>query len=292
MSERWYHVALTDGRAVTLAAAEGDHPGLAIANATARVGRAGRVWPIGVAAAPAAPLGESIGRGVVVLPDPPTGLALFEYPAGVVAALGERARAAIAPGYARSTDGDTHVVEAVVAGAAARDVFLDVIERLPAVDNVEIDVAAHADPVGDRQVWLTPRLKDARRALRFLDDFEEDCLTSGHVDVAVYVRAPRSTWRLTQHKTLLWLSEDAGLTDQLIGWLARRDLAPCNPLATVAAGPHLHYRSPRSSARPRLLARLKSAGLKRVDLPPPSAGGGRAGDGGGAGGGGGGADRG
>ena len=52
MSERWYHVALTDGRAVTLAAAEGDHPGLAIANATARVGRARRVWPIGVAAAP------------------------------------------------------------------------------------------------------------------------------------------------------------------------------------------------------------------------------------------------
>ena len=172
-----------------------------------------------------------------------TGLALFEYPAGVVAALGERARAAIAPGYARSTDGDTHVVEAVVAGAAARDVFLDVIERLPAVDNVEIDVAAHADPVGDRQVWLTPRLKDARRALRFLDDFEEDCLTSGHVDVAVYVRAPRSTWRLTQHKTLLWLSEDAGLTDQLIDkatgalvWEKELPLGPAGAPMTYMAG--------------------------------------------------------
>lgn len=291
MSERWYHVALTDGRVVTLAAAEGAHPGLAIASAVARVGRAGRVWPIGAAAATAAPLGESVGRGVVVLPDPPTGLALFEYPAGVVAALGERSRAAIAPGYARSTDGGTHVVEAVVAGDAARDVFLDVIERLPATDNVEIDVAAHADPVGDRQVWLTPRLKDARRALRFLDDFEEDCLTSGHVDVAIYVRAPRSTWRLTQHKTLVWLSEDDALTSRVVGWLAARALAPIDPLATVAAGPHLHYRSPRSSARPRLLARLKSAGLKRVDLgPPPSAGGGQAG--GAGGGGGGGADRG
>lgn len=291
MSERWYHVALTDGRAVTLAAAEGAHPGIAIASATARVGRGGRVWPIAAAVATAAPLGESIGRGVVVLAEPPTGLAQFEYPAGVVAALGERSRSAIVAGYARTTTDATHVVEAVVAGEAARDVFLDVIERLPAVDNVEVDVAAHADPVGDRQVWLTPRLKDARRALRFLDDFEEDCLTSGHVDVATYVRSPRSTWRLTQHKTLVWLSDDDALTARVVGWLEVRGLGPIDPLATVAAGPHLHYRGPRSSARPRLLARLKSAGLKRVDqAAPPSAGGGE--PAGGRGGVGGGADRG
>ncbi len=271
MSERWYQVAVTDGQVVTLAAAEGTHPGQAIASAVARIGRGTRVWPIAAAAATAAPLGESIGRGVVVLPDPPTGLALFEYPAGVVAALGERARSAIVPGFARIADGSVHVLEAVVAGEAARDVFLDVIERLPTIDNVEVDVATHADPVGDRQVWLTPRLKDTRRALRFLDDFEEDCLTSGHVDVAAYVRAPRSTWRLTQHKTLLWLSDDDALTERVVGWLAARGLAPIDPLATVAAGPHLHYRGPRSSARPRLLARLKSAGLKRVDLAPPPA---------------------
>ena len=145
--------------------------------------------------------------------------------------------------------------------------------------------------VANVETCSNPTASYARRALRFLDDFEEDCLTSGHVDVAVYVRAPRSTWRLTQHKTLLWLSEDDALTGRVVGWLAARDLAPIDPLATVAAGPHLHYRSPRSSARPRLLARLKSAGLKRVELGPPSAGGGQAGVAGG-GGDGGGADRG
>jgi hypothetical protein len=264
VSERWYRVAVTDGRTVTLAAAEGAHAGAAIAAVVARVGRGGRVWPVAAAVADEVPLGESIGRGVVVLPAPPPGLAGFEFPLGVVPALGERGRAAIAPGYARTTEGDGHVVEAVAAGDEARETFLDVIERLPVVDNLEVEVAAHLDPSAERQVWLTPRLKDTRRAIRFLDDFDDDCLTSGHVDVAAYVRAPRSTWRLTEHKTLLWLSEDDALTAQVVGWLTARGLAPIDPVATVADGPHLHYRGLRSSARPRLLARLKSAGLRRV----------------------------
>lgn len=266
MSQRWYQVALSDGAAITLAAVEAEHPGAAIVAAAARVGRGRRVWPVAAAAAPGAaiPLGESVGRGVVVLPDPPA-LPHFEYPPGVVATLGERARAALAPGWTRSTADGGHVVEAVAAGELAREVFLDVLERLPVVDNVEIAVAEHLDPVGDRQVWLTPRLKDQRRAVRFLDDFADDCLASGHVDVALYVRSPRSTWRLTQHKTLVWLSDDEALTARVIDWLGRHGLAEVEPLATVAGGPHLHYRGARSSARPRLLARLKSAGLRRVD---------------------------
>ena len=267
MSERWYRVAVTDGRAVTLAAAEGVHVGAAIAAVVARVGRGGRVWPVAVAVAdePTIPLGESIGRGVVVLPEPPSGLGGFEFPPGVVAALGERSRGAIMPGYARSTEPDGHVVEAVVAGDLAREVFLDVIERLPVVDNLEIEVETHLDPTAaERQVWLTPRLADTRRVIRFLDDFDDDCLTSGHVDVGAYVRSPRSTWRLTQHKTLLWLSDDDALTARVVDWLGAHALTPIDPVATVADGPHLHYRGARSSARPRLLARLKSAGLRRV----------------------------
>jgi hypothetical protein len=111
MSRRWYRVAVSDGAATTLAAAEAEHPGAAIALVVARLGRGGRrVWPVAAAAVDggAAPLGEAVGRGVVVLAEPPT-LPSFEYPTGVVATLGERARAAIAPGLRRHQDGDTHV---------------------------------------------------------------------------------------------------------------------------------------------------------------------------------------
>ncbi|MEZ4403394.1 MAG: hypothetical protein R3B06_25440 [Kofleriaceae bacterium] len=271
MSRRWYQVAVADGTTTTIAAAEGSHPGEAIVAATARLGRKAAVWPAAVAVAPGAdiPLGESVGRGVVVVGAGPAALAGFEYPAGVVAALGERARAALAPGRTRVRTDDGHAIEAVVAGAAVRELFLDVVERLDAVDNIEVTVAEHLDPGGEREVWLTPRLRDVRRAIRFLDDFDDDCLSSGHVDVGVYVRSPRSTWRLTQHKTLVWLSDDDALTARVEGWLAARGVDPREPLATVASGPHVHYRGARSSARPRLLARLKSAGLRRVDVPPP-----------------------
>lgn len=268
MSPRWYKVALADGTDVTLASAPGEHLGAAIAAAAARVGRGGkRVWPVAAAPAPAGevPLGESIGRGVVVIGPAPPGLGQFEYPPGVVPALGERGRAAVAAGLRRSVRDDTHVIEVVAAGEEAREAFFDVIERLPGVDNVEVEIAAHLDDAPGREVWLTPRLRDVRRAVRFLDDFEHDLLTSGHADVAVYLRAPMSTWRLTQHKTLVWLSADTALSDRVAGWLAAKGLAPIDPLATVAAGPHFHYRGPTSNPRKRLLNRLKSAGLRRVD---------------------------
>lgn len=275
MSLRWYRVALTDGEAVTMASARGEHLGVAIAAAAARVGRGGkRVWPVAAAAVPEGevPLGESIGRGVVVGGDAPPGLPSFEAPPGVVPMLGERMRGSVRPGLVRSWRDDTHVVEAVVAGADAREAFFHVVEHLPAVDNVEVELAAHLEDGAAAEVWLTPRLRDVRRAVRFLDDFEHDVLTSGHVDVAVYLRAPMSTWRFTQHKTLVWLSADEALTDRVVGWL--RDvagIAPIDPLATVADAPHLHYRGPQSSPRKRLLARLRSGGLRRVDNAPAPA---------------------
>lgn len=266
MSPRWYRIALADGDRVTLAAAAGEHLGAAIVAAAGRVGRERRVWPVAAAPLPAGevPLGDSVGRGVVVGGTPPAGLGQFEFPSGIVPALGERARVAVAPGYARSVVGHTLVLEAVAAGDDVLERFYDVIEHLPAVDNVEVVVADHFEDAG-REVWLTPRLRDVRRAVRFLDDFEDDLLKSGQVDVAIYLRAQRSTWKLTQHKTLVWLSEDAELTGKVEGWLTGAGLRAVDPLATVAAGPHFHYRGARSSARARLLKRMKSAGLARVD---------------------------
>lgn len=276
MSPRWYRVALADGETHTLASAPGEHLGAAIAATVGRVGRGRRVWPVAAAPVPPGevPLGDSVGRGVVVGGEVPAGLPQFEFPPGVVPALGERARAAVEAGYARTRRDDTHVVEVVAAGVEARERFFDVLERLPAADNVEVEVADHLED-GGREVWLTPRLRDVRRAIRFLDDFDDDLLTSGHADVAIYVRAPMSTWRFTQHKTLLWLSADAALTDKVEARLVAAGLAPRDPLATVANGPHFHYRGPAASSRKRLLNRLKSAGLRRVDLagaakPAPS----------------------
>jgi hypothetical protein len=270
MSQRWYQVALSNGESVTLASAEGEHPGAAIAAACKRVGRPGRVWPVAAAVVggAAVPLGESVGRGVVVTGPAGTDYGHFEYPVGVVPLLGDRAHAASSPGYLRSEFQGTGAIDAVIAGAAVRECFLDVVERLTTVDNVEIELAEHHDAPGSREVWLTPRLRDVRRAIRFLDDFDDDCLANGHVDVAVYVRSPRSTWRLTQHKTLAWLSDDAALTDRVADWIAAAGVAAVERLSTVAAVPHLHYRSVSSSLRKRLLARLKSAGLRRVDGDP------------------------
>ncbi|MBE7449095.1 MAG: hypothetical protein HS111_09415 [Kofleriaceae bacterium] len=84
-------------------------------------------------------------------------------------------------------------------------------------------------------MWLTPRLSDPRRALRFLDDFEVDLLDSGHVDVAAYVRAPQSTWRLTQHKTLVWMTVDDALHARVRGWLDEAGLPRREALPTIAA---------------------------------------------------------
>lgn len=272
MSPRWYRIALADGTDVTLASASGEHLGEAIAAVAARLGRGKRVWPVAAAPLPAGevPLGESVGRGVVVSGAAPAGLSQFEFPAGIVPALGERARGAVAAGYLRTMRDPTHVIEVVAAGADARERFFDVLERLPSADNIEVVVAEHLEDAPAPQVWLSPPLRDVRRAVRFLDDFEDDVLTSGHVDVAIYLRAPMSTWRLTQHKTLVWLSEDAALTDKVEGWLAASGLGPLDPLATVAAGPHFHYRGPSSSSRKRFLARLQSAKLRRVDLAAPA----------------------
>ena len=275
MSETWYRIAFDDGDGVRLAVAPGDHLGAAIGVAAARLGRSRPVWPVAAAQAPPGdvPLGESVGKGVVVergAPEHVEALRRFRFPSGVVAALGGGPRLPLMPGLAERTSEEALVLEAVAEGTDARERFLDVIERLPVVDNIEVQLADHYD--GTRtDVWLTPRLKDPRRALRFLDDFSIDLLDSGHADVAAYVRSPRSTWRLTQHKTLVFMTVDDALQGKVKGWLEAEGLVAREPLVTVAAGPHHHYRPAASNPRAKLETRLKKAGLRKVDtLVPPS----------------------
>jgi hypothetical protein len=277
VSETWYRIAFDDGDGVRLAVAPGDHLGAAIGVAAARLGRNRPVWPVAAAQAPPGdvPLGESVGKGVVVERIAPDTLEVsrrFHYPSGVVAALGGGPRPPLVTGFIdRSGDrasGEPLVLEAVVEGEGARERFLEVVERLPVVDNIEVQVADHFDG-GNTEVWLTPRLKDPRRALRFLDDFSLDLLDNGHVDVAVYVREPRSTFRLTQHKTLLWMSVDDGLHAKVRAWLEHAGLEARDELATIAGSPHHHYRPAAASARGKLETRLGKAGMRKVDTLKP-----------------------
>lgn len=269
MTETWYRIAFADPQGNRIAVAPGAHLGAALAVAAARLGRDREVWPIAaaVAAAREVPLGESVGKGVVVERGAAGALDRFRFPVGVLPELVDEpgVRAAIAPGWIAHDEPEALVLEAIAPGDAARERFLDVVERLPAVDNVEVVIAPHDDAATSAEVWLTPRLRDVRRAIELLDRFDHELLANGHVDVAVYLREPRSTWRLTQHKTLLLLTEDAAVRDRVRAQLAASGLGERDPLVSVAERGHLHYRPAGSSPRGKLLARLRKAGLRRVD---------------------------
>lgn len=272
MKEQWWRIAFGGADGARLVVAPGDHLGAAIGVAAVRLGKRGEVWPL--ASAPATPgevpLGESVGKGVVVEREVPERVGTFRPPSGVILALDAGPRASIEVGFATRVAEETLVIEAVAEGNDARERFLEVVERLPVVDNVEVQIADHFDGGHTTDVWLTPRMRDTRRALRFLDDFDVELLRNGHVDVAVYVREPRSTWRLTQHKTLAWMTIDEGLNGKVRGWLEGAGLALREPLETIADRPHHHYRSATSSPRLKLGMRLTRAGLRKVDSLPKS----------------------
>lgn len=267
MKETWYRIAFGGAGGSRLVVAPGDHLGAAIGIAAVRLGKRDEVWPLAAAAAPAGevPLGESVGKGVVVERDPPANVGPFRPPSGVVAALDAGPRGALSSGFSERVADEALVLEAVAEGSDARERFLEVVERLPVIDNVEVQVADHFDAGDATSVWLTPRLRDTRRALRFLDDFDVELLRNGHVDVAVYVREPRSTWRLTQHKTLVWMTVDEALNTKVRGWMEAAGLERRERLETIADRPHHHYRPATSSPRLKLELRLGKAGLKKVD---------------------------
>jgi hypothetical protein len=282
MKETWYRIAFGSPDGTRLVVAPGDHLGAAIGIAAVRMGKRGEVWPLAAAPAPPGevPLGESVGKGVVVERDAPMNVGTFKPPSGVLAALDAGPRATLVSGLAERVADEALVLEAVVESGDVRERFLEIVERLPVVDNVEVQLADHFAPVslmpsgpsldgrdggGSTDVWLTPRLRDTRRALRFLDDFDIELLRNGHADVAVYVREPRSTWRLTQHKTLVWMTIDQELHGKVRGWLEATGLERREALETIADRPHHHYRPATSSPRNKLEMKLGKAGLKKVD---------------------------
>jgi hypothetical protein len=279
VNRAWYRIALAqpDGPPL-LVVAPGEHLGAAIDTATSRIKGA---WAVAVALASAdeVPLGEAvrarstaIGKGVVIdaaaaAIELPPGLA--PWPSGVIPSLAvpPHRLAAIRPGWIRHADDALTILEAQVAGDAVTEAFLGIVERLPVADNLEVRVLDHHDGGGADQVWLSPRL-DVKRAIRFLDDHDVELIQNGHVELSLYLRKERSTLRLTEHKTIVWLSDDASTAARFIGWLTDPDVGlardPLAELVTVGSGAHFHYRPPRSSARGRLEARLAAMKLRKV----------------------------
>ena len=167
------------------------------------------------------------------------------------------------PGAA--ADSGTLAIEAQVAGDQLVETFLDLVERMPVIDNVEIAVMNHYDETAGAptEVWLSPRL-DAKRALRFLDDHDQEFLTNGHVEVACYLRNERSTLRLTEHKTIVWIAEDRSTEARLADAFAAHHVPQVQTQLTVANGPHVHYREVQASSRNKIIDRLKQLHLRKV----------------------------
>jgi len=271
MSEQWYRIALADGVGTRLVVAPGEDLGQAIDLARTRAGRgeAAGVWPI--AAEPAAPgevpLGESVGKGVVVeRPADAASVPVFRWPSGVLPTLeGARTLGRPVEGHARSRHGEVDAVEAVIAGDRLIETFLEIVELLPAADNIEVKVLGHHDAAGTTEVWLSPRLADVNKAIRFLDDHDVELLGNGHVEIAVYLRKQRSTLRLTEHKSILWLTEEPGLVDTFVEWIEARGAPAVTPLPHVSAVDHYHWRPSGTKSRKKLLLHLERMRLRRVD---------------------------
>jgi len=268
----WYRIAMAgDAPTPQIVIAQGTHLGEAIANAVRHVGRGAWAAAAAAAAPSEVPLGESVGKHHVVdhgpAPDLPTGL---RWALGVVPSLGDAERAAtLREGWTRRA-GELAVLEALVGGDRLAEIFLDLVERLPAADNLEVKIMDHHDNGAETEVWLSPRI-DGRRALRWLDDHDIELLSNGHLEVSIYLREQGSTLTLTEHQTIVWLSGDADLTDEVAGWLAEAELEELPELATLAQLGHFHWRPAATSPRRRLCERLRRLGLRQVDSWPGGA---------------------
>ena len=264
----WYRIALArEGTPPQLGAASGSHLGQAIAEAQERFDGS---WAIAVehAAAEIIPLGESVGKGhVIELPATPelATASTFRWPVGVLPSLPAigsftNARA----GWVEHDDPKLLVIEAQVDSEALTDLFLGLIERLPAADNLEVRVLDHFEDQKTSDVWLTSRV-NAKKILRFLDDHDEELLGHGHLEISVYVRAHKATLRLTEHKTVVWLAEEGALKADVARWLGELKVPRIDKLVTVRDGAHFHYRPAKSRDRKKLGEELYRQRLRKVD---------------------------
>jgi hypothetical protein len=270
VTRTWYRLALARAReAPVLVAASGEHLGAAVAAAERHVAGA-RAVAAEVARAGEVPLGESVGKHpVVTLGDAaPEDLPAFGWPIGVLPRLGRaEALRGAARGYALHPDERLLVIEAQTDREHLVDLFLGMIERLPAADNLEVRVLDHFEDAGRTDVWLTSRV-DARRILRFLDDFDVELIDNGHLELSVYVRAHKATLRLTEHKTVVWLAEGRALEAEVRAHLRELGVPRSDRLVGIAGAPHFHYRPARSRDRKKLGEELYRQRLRRVDSAP------------------------
>jgi hypothetical protein len=178
---------------------------------------------------------------------------------------------AAAPGLAGARRGWTVrredallVIEAQTEADRLTDLFLGLIERLPAADNLEVRILDHFEDAATTDVWLTSRV-DARRILRFLDDHDVELLGNGHLELSIYVRKHKATLRLTEHKTVVWLAEQRALEAELAQWFSELGLPRADALTTVRDAAHFHYRPAKSRDRKRLGEELYKQRLRKVD---------------------------
>ncbi|HEY5928126.1 MAG TPA: hypothetical protein VIV11_40845 [Kofleriaceae bacterium] len=264
----WYRVALARPGAPQLVAASGEHMGQAIAEARDHLRGS---WPIAVehAAAEQIPLGESVGKGhVLMLGEAPPNLPTFRWPTGVLPALtAASAFAGAGRGWLVRDDDKLLVIEAQTDDEHLTDLFLGLIERLPAADNLEVRIQDHFEDAATSDVWLTSRV-NARKILRFLDDHDVELLGNGHLELSVYVREHKATLRLTEHKTIVWLAEEHALESDVMRWLGELAVPRVDKLVTVRDGSHFHYRPLASRDRKKLSDELYRQRLRKVATVP------------------------
>jgi hypothetical protein len=262
VTRHWYRVALSSGRVV---AASGEHMGQAIAEAVHSEAKSHAV-AVEVATGGEIPLGESVGRGHVVhLPDAAPAAPALNWPVGVLPSFaGAEKLLAARRGWVVRPRGELLVIEAQTDAEQLIDLFMGLIERLPAADNLEIRVLDHFEDAQATDVWLTSRV-DARKILRFLDDHDAELFGNGHLELSIYVRKHKATLRLTEHKTVVWLAEDRALEAEIAGWLRELDVPPAPELVTVRDAPHFHFRPAKSRDRKKLGEELYRQRLRRVD---------------------------
>lgn len=228
-------------------------------------------WPIAVenAASEQIPLGESVGKGhVLMLGEAPAELPTFRWPVGVLPALPDAAgHAGARRGWVEHSDPKLLVIEAQTDAEHVTDLFLGLIERLPTADNLEVRVQDHFEDAPTSDVWLTARV-NAKKILRFLDDYDVELINNGHLELSVYVRSHKATLRLTEHKTVVWLAEEHALATEVRQWLHELDVPRVDKLVTVRDGAHFHYRPVKSRDRKRLGEELYRQRLRKVASVP------------------------
>ncbi len=266
VTKTWYRIAVAKpGQPAVLVAAQGEHLGIAIADAEHHVGGGARALSVEVAPGNEVPLGESVGKHHVVELGASDEVAGLAWPAGVIPQIGQtRELAAAQSGWTVHTDPKLFIVEAQCAGDELVDLFLGMIERLPSADNLEVRLLDHFEDRGQTDVWLTSRI-NARKILSFLDDHDDELITNGHVQLSIYVRKHKATLRLSEHKTVVWIADDRELEADVARWLAELKLSRLEHLQRIVDVPHFHVRGAKSKDRKKLGDELYRQRLRRVD---------------------------